>query len=95
MVRVCKSVQRRGREGKTDPLRGSKGCDPGGDDVNYKRSETLSSSAWISKSKVCIAADRRGRPAENALLFRACIEIERDYPGVRESLHPAALRRAV
>lgn len=44
----------------------------GVDDVNYGRllSSSWSSSAWISKSKACIAADRRGRPPENAMLFR-------------------------
>lgn len=49
------------------------------------RLSSPSSSAWISKKKVRIAADRRVRPPENAMLFRPCTEIERDYP---VSLHP-------
>lgn len=96
----CKSVGRRvedvGVEGWS--LRGSKGPSlPFGEEGEREGLMTLitggrngrlsspSSSAWISKKKVRIAADRRVRPPENAMLFRPCTEIERDYP---VSLHP-------
>lgn len=88
----CKSVRRLCVEGEVDgrgdPCADRKGGGRGGEGLmtlitgGCRRRRRL---RGFQKSKVCIAADRRVRPPENAMLFRPCTEIERDYP---VSLHP-------